>query len=75
MVKRQKTFYFQVFLEGSAQPMGGSGGRLGARQVARNQLETRWKKEFKARQKLFNALQKLRGNILVFCHVHPLNKA
>ncbi|CDF35474.1 Kinesin [Chondrus crispus] len=41
----------------------------------RDQLETRWKKEFKARRKLFNTIQELRGNIRVFCRVRPLKEA
>lgn len=38
----------------------------------RDQLHARWRKEFKARRKLFNTIQELRGNIRVFCRVRPL---
>lgn len=40
----------------------------------RDQLYGRWRKEFKARRKLFNTIQELRGNIRVFCRVRPLKQ-
>lgn len=43
--------------------------------LERDQLYTRWRKEFKARRKLFNTIQELRGNIRVFCRVRPLKQA
>lgn len=40
----------------------------------RDEIHTRWAKEFKARRKLFNTVQELRGNIRVFCRVRPLKQ-
>lgn len=41
-------------------------------EAERNSLHERWAQEFKARRKLFNTVQELRGNIRVFCRVRPL---
>eukprot|EP00177_Eucheuma_denticulatum_P001006 GFKZ01001832.1.p1 GENE.GFKZ01001832.1~~GFKZ01001832.1.p1 ORF type:complete len:1380 (-),score=213.01 GFKZ01001832.1:655-4794(-) len=40
----------------------------------KDEIYTRWAKEFKARRKLFNTIQELRGNIRVFCRVRPLKQ-
>lgn len=41
-------------------------------EAERNSLHERWAQEFKARRRLFNKVQELRGNIRVFCRVRPL---